>query len=388
MLEAMASAILESPEELEAFRDQVRRFVARDLEAHVDDWEEAGELPREIYLKAGALGILGLGYPEEYGGTPASMAMRSVAIQEIARTGSGGLFVCLFTHSIFVAPVLALGSEAQKRAWLPQVFTGEKIAAFAVTEPSGGSDVANLRTRATLDGGDYIVDGEKIFISNGVRADFYAVAVRTGGTGGGGISLLFIDRETPGFSRTPLKKMGWWMSDTASLHFDAVRVPISNRIGEEGQGFRTTMQNFNAERLLMADEACSFAETCFEEALAWARDRQTFGVPLVQHQVIRHKLVDMRMRIVSTRRWVESAIASWDNGCRDDSFVAELCMLKNQAGQTMQWCSDQAVQILGGMGFMRGMKSERIYREVKAIMIGGGSEEILKELAARKLGFY
>ena len=376
----------ESREELESFREQMRRFVERELSPHVDAWDEAGELPREIYLKAGEIGILGLGYPEAYGGTPASLAMRSVAIQEIARTGSGGLFVCLFTHSIFVAPVLAMATEAQKQAWLPPVLRGEKIAAFGVTEPSGGSDVAHLLTRAVRDGDDYVIDGAKTFISNGVRAEFYAIAARTGGPAGGGISLLFVDRDAPGFTRTPLKKMGWWMSDTATLHFDGVRVPVTNRIGEEGRGFRVTMENFNSERLLMADEACSFAEACYDEALAWARERQTFGTALVGHQVIRHKLVDMQMRITSTRRWVESAIASWDEGRRDDAFVAELCMLKNQAGQAMQYCADQAVQILGGMGFMRGMKSERIYREAKAIMIGGGTEEVLKELAARKLG--
>lgn len=377
---------LESPEELEAFRDQIRRWVDRDLAPHIDDWEEAGKLPREIYRQAGELGILGLGYPAEYGGTPVSLAMRSVAIQEIARTGSGGLFVCFFTHSIFVAPILALGTEEQKRTLIPPVLSGEKIAACGVTEPSGGSDVANMRTRARTEGDDYVIDGEKTFISNGVRADFYVIAARTGGPGGNGISLIYVDRDAPGFTRTPLKKMGWWMSDTAALHFDGVRVPQANRIGEEGQGFRTTMQNFNAERLLMADEACSYAETCYVEALDWARERRTFGQPLVGHQVIRHKLVDMRMRIMSTRTWVEAAIVRWESGPADEAFVAELCMLKNHAGQTMQWCADQAVQILGGMGFMRGMKSERIYREAKAIMIGGGTEEILKELAARKLG--
>jgi acyl-CoA dehydrogenase len=378
---------IESPEEIEAFRDQVRRWVDRDLSPHVDQWEEAGELPREIYLQAGELGILGLGYPAEYGGTPVSLAMRSAAIQEIACTGSGGLFVCLFTHSIFVAPVLTLGSEEQKSTLLPPIFAGEKIGACGVTEPGGGSDVASMRTRARVEGDEYVIDGEKTFISNGVRADSYVIAARTGGPGGNGISLIYVDRDTPGFTRTPLKKMGWWMSDTATLHFDGVRVPLTNRIGEEGQGFRTTMANFNAERLLMADEACSYAETCYKEALDWAKERRTFGQALVGHQVIRHKLVDMQMRIRSTRNWVENAIVRWEQGPADDAFVAELCMLKNHAGQTMQWCSDQAVQILGGMGYMRGMKSERIYREAKAIMIGGGTEEILKELAARKLGF-
>lgn len=386
-MENQSSNAVETPEELDAFRTQVRRFVERELAPHVNAWDEAGELPREIYRKAGALGILGLGYPEEYGGTPASLAMRSIAIQEIAKAGSGGLFVCLFTHSIFVQPMLALGTEEQKQRTLPSILAGDSIAACAITEPSGGSDVANLRTRARLDGDHFIVDGEKTFISNGVRADFYAVAVRTGGEGARGISMLLIERDRPGFSRTALKKMGWWTSDTATLHFDACRVPVANLMGKEGSGFRTLMENFNGERLLMADEACSFAEVCFEEALAWARERETFGQPLIRHQVVRHKFVDMKMRLTSTRTWIEQATARMDSGDRSDPFIAELCMLKNHAGQTMRWCADQSVQILGGMGFMRGMKSERIYRDVKGIMIGGGAEDILKELAANKLGY-
>lgn len=376
----------ESSADLAEFRDQLRRFVDRELAPFVDEWEEAGAVPREIYRKVGALGVLGLGYPEEWGGTPASLAMRSIAIQEIARAGCGGLFVCLFTHSIFVQPMLALGTAEQQQRTLPGVLSGEAIAACAISEPSGGSDVANLRTRARREGDEFVIDGEKTFISNGMRADFYAVAVRTGGDGAGGISMLLVERDRPGFTRTRLRKMGWWSSDTASLHFDGCRVPVANLMGREGAGFRTLMENFNGERLLMADEACSFAEVCYDEAASWARERRTFGVPLVSHQVIRHKLVDMHMRIRATRTWVDRCIARMDAGDRSEDLVAELCMLKVMAGQTMQGCADQAVQILGGMGFMRGMKSERIYRDVKAIMIGGGAEEILKELAAKKLG--
>ena len=376
----------ETAEELDEFRTQLRRFVDREIAPFVDGWEEAGEMPREIYRKVGELGVLGLGYPEAYGGTPASLAMRSVAVQEISRAGCVGVFASLFTHSIFTQPMLALGTEAQKQRTLPGVFSGEHIAACAITEPSGGSDVANLRTRARREGDEFVIDGEKTFITNGVRADFYAVAVRTGGDGAGGISMLLVERDRVGFTRTPLRKMGWWCSDTATLHFDRCRVPVSNLLGREGAGFRTLMENFNGERHLMADEACSFAEVCFDEAHSWARERRTFGAPLITHQVIRHKLVDMRMRITATRAWVDRCTARMDAGEHGEALVAELCMLKVMAGQTMQWCADQAVQILGGMGFMRGMKSERVYRDVKAIMIGGGAEDILKELAAKKLG--
>ncbi|TDU28834.1 acyl-CoA dehydrogenase [Panacagrimonas perspica] len=376
----------ETAEELAEFRTQLRRFVDREIAPFVDEWEEVGEMPREIYRKVGEMGVLGLGYPEAYGGMPASLTMRSVAIQELARAGCGGVFVCLFTHSIFAQPMLALGSEEQKQRTLPGVFSGEHIAACAITEPSGGSDVANLRTRARREGDEFVIDGEKTFISNGMRADFYVVAVRTGGEGAGGVSMLLVERDRPGFTRTRLRKMGWWSSDTATLHFDGCRVPVANLLGREGAGFRTLMENFNGERLMMADEACAFAEVCYDEAADWARERRTFGVPLVKHQVIRHKLVDMRMQITATRAWIDRCTARMDTGDRSEEFVAELCMLKVMAGRTMQSCADQAVQILGGMGFMRGMRSERIYRDVKAIMIGGGAEDILKELASKKLG--
>jgi acyl-CoA dehydrogenase len=220
-----------------------------------------------------------------------------------------------------------------------------------------------------------------------MRADFYTVAVRTGGPGAGGISLLLIERDAPGFSRTLLDKMGWWMSDTATLRFEGCRVPAANLITEENRGFRAIMENFNGERLMLAVGAYGFAQACYEEALEWARNRKTFGEPLVGRQVIRHKLVDMRMRIESTRAWLEDLCQRIDASEHGSRLVAEIAMVKNHATQALQWCADQAVQILGGMGFMRGTRSERIYREVKVMMIGGGAEEIMKELAARQLGF-
>ena len=254
-----------------------------------------------------------------------------------------------------------------------------------------------------------MIDGEKVFITSGMRADFITVAVRTGDAGATldamdtmpgdlpargvrGISLLLVPGDAKGLSRSPLQKMGWWCSDTAQLRFDGVRVPARYLIGEPGEGFKIVMNNFNAERLGMSVGALGFAQACFDEALDWARQRKTFGQPLVERQVIRHKLVDMRMRIASTQAWVEAVSERADAG--DElaggetaaDWVAQVCMLKNHATQTMQFCADQAVQILGGMGFMRGTRSERIYREVKVMMIGGGSEEIMKELAARQLG--
>ena len=247
-------------EEHEAFRDTMRKFVQREIAPHATAWDEAEEFPRELYRKAGAAGLLGVGFPEEYGGTPADLFMHLVLSEEIALCGSGGVYASLFSHQIGSPPVATAGSEELKRRVLPGVLAGEKISALAITEPSGGSDVANLKTSARREGGDYVVNGEKTFITSGLRADFYTVAVRTGGPGAGGVSLLLIERERAGFARAPLKKMGWWCSDTASLHFDNVRVPAANLIGDENTGFRTIMRNFNAERLGMAAAAVGFAQ--------------------------------------------------------------------------------------------------------------------------------
>ena len=372
--------------ELAAFRDSARRFVEREITPHVAAWDEAETFPRELYAKAAEAGLIGLGYPEEYGGTPAPMRLRRVATEEVARAGSGGLMASLFSHSIGLPPIIAHGSEALKRRIVPEVLAGRKIAALAITEPAGGSDVARLACSARRDGADWVIDGEKTFITSGMRADWITLAVRTGSKGAAGISLLAVRGDSPGLERTPLAKMGWWCSDTAQLRFAGCRVPGDHLIGEENAGFRAIMENFNGERLLMSVGAAAFAQVCFDEALAWARERKTFGAALVEHQAIRHKLMDMRMRLASTKAWLAELVERHDAGRGDAEWVAELCLLKNHSTQTMQFCADQAVQILGGMGYMRGTKSERIYREVKVMMIGGGAEEIMKELAARQLG--
>ncbi|MGP1677344.1 MAG: acyl-CoA dehydrogenase family protein [Burkholderiales bacterium] len=366
------------------FRDALARFVREEILPQVEAWEEAGEFPRELYRKAAGVGLLGIGFPQEYGGTPADVFYHLVALEELTAAGSGGLIASLLSHGIGAPPILHFGSEALKRRVLPQILSGEKISALAITEPSGGSDVAGLLTSARLDGGEYVVNGSKMFITSGMRADYYTVAVRTGGPGAAGVSLLLIERERPGFTRTPLAKMGWWASDTAALYFDEVRVPAANLIGAQGQGFKAIMSNFNMERLTMSAIACGFARVCLQDALAWARERRTFGAPLIERQVIRHKLVDMQMRIEAARALLEHLAWRVQQG---EHPVAQLAMLKNFAAQAMQFCADQAVQILGGAGYMRGTRPERIYREVKVMMIGGGTEEIMKDLAARQLGW-
>lgn len=367
----------------EIFRQAIRRFVEREIEPNAARWDEAGGFPRELYVKAADIGLLGLGFPEEYGGTRADQFMKIVAVQELAHAGAGGISAGLMSHTIG-APPIARAAEPDVRARvLPEILSGRKISALAITEPSGGSDVANLRTRARRHGDHFIVDGEKTFITSGMRADYLTVAVRTGGEGAGGVSLLLIEGNTPGLSRTKLDKMGWWASDTATLHFDGCRVPAENLIGEQGRGFKIIMQNFNSERMDMAAGCVAFAALCVEEAIAYARERETFGKPLTQHQVIRHKIVDMTQRVMATQAMLE--ILTWrvENG---ENPVAEICMLKNQATQTMAFCASEAVQIFGGAGFMRGGKVERIYREVKVNAIGGGTEEIMKDLASRQMG--
>jgi len=369
--------------EHEAWRAVVRRFVENEIEPHAHEWDEAGEFPRELYAKAAAIGLLGLGFPEEYGGTPADQFMKIVTSQELARAGAGGINASLMSHTIGSPPIARAARPEVKSRVLPEVLSGKKISALAITEPGGGSDVANLKTKARRDGDHYIVNGEKTFITSGVRADYLTVAVRTGGDGAGGVSLLLIEGDTPGLSRTKLKKMGWWASDTASLHFDDCRVPVTNLIGEEGQGFKLIMHNFNSERMGMAASCTAYARVCVEEAIAYAKERKTFGKPIAQHQVIRHKLVDMAQRVAASQALLE--MLAWRLG-EGESPVAEICMMKNQATQTMAYCASEAVQIFGGAGFMRGIKVERIYREVKVNAIGGGTEEIMKDLASRQMG--
>jgi acyl-CoA dehydrogenase len=369
--------------EHEAFRAVMRRFVEKEIEPFAHQWDEAGEFPRALYARAAEVGLLGLGFGEEFGGTPADQFMKIVASQELARAGAGGISASLMSHTIGSPPIARAARPEIRSRVLPEVLSGRKISALAITEPSGGSDVANLRTRARRDGDHYIVNGEKTFITSGVRADYLTVAVRTGGEGASGVSLLLIEGDTPGLSRTKLNKMGWWASDTATLHFDDCRVPAENLIGEEGQGFKLIMHNFNSERIGMASSCTAYARVCLDEAIAYAKERKTFGKPIAQHQVIRHKLVDMAQRVAASQAMLEMLAWRLEQG---ESPVAEICMMKNQATQTMAFCASEAVQIFGGAGFMRGIKVERIYREVKVNAIGGGTEEIMKDLASRQMG--
>ncbi|HEU0195899.1 MAG TPA: acyl-CoA dehydrogenase family protein [Nevskiaceae bacterium] len=369
----------------EVFRSQVRRFVERECLPHIDAWECAGELPRELHRKAAAAGLLGVGFPETYGGAGTLDPFYTVvAMEELARAGAGGLIASLMSHGIASPPVMNAGTPEQKERFLRPVLAGEKIAALGITEPGGGSDVANLRTRAVREGDDYVVNGSKTFITSGMRADLVTLAVRTGGPGFGGVSLLVVDTTTPGFSRTPLDKMGWRCSDTATLYFQDCRVAVANRLGAENQGFMIVMKNFNPERLMLAAQAWAFGQVCYADALEWARQRQTFGRPLITRQVVRHQLVDMKMALDAVKATLD--LLCW-RVAQGQMPIAEVCLLKNLATSTLERVAGEAVQILGGAGYLRGARVERIFRETKVLSIGGGASEVLKDLAARQLKY-
>lgn len=372
-------------DEHRAWRDSLRRFIDERLVPYVSQWDEAGAVPRELHREVAEFGLTGLGYPEKYGGIEQGTDIFHLVIkaQELARMGAGGVATALSTHDIALPPVIAAGSEGMKQRVAPAVLAGDKIMALAITEPGGGSDVAAIQTRAHREGDSYRVNGSKTFISGGMNADFITTVVRTGGGGARGLSLLLLERDMPGVSATPLKKQGWWASDTATLHFDDVLVPAANLIGEQDAGFPLVMSNLNRERLMMAAGALGAARACLQDAADWASERMTFGKRLIQHQVICHKLVEMCRRINAGQAYLERTAARMQ---RRQQCAADIAMLKVDATLTMEFCAREASQVLGGASFIRGGRIERIYREVRVNAIGGGSEEILRDLAARQLG--
>ncbi|WP_164002858.1 acyl-CoA dehydrogenase family protein [Pyxidicoccus caerfyrddinensis] len=369
-----------------ALREQVRRFAAKEIAPFAHAWEEAEEFPRELYGKAAAAGLLGLGHPEALGGTGGDLSHVLVASEELVLAGhSVGTCVGLGSLGIALPPILRLGNDEQKRRFVTPVLRGEKISALAITEPGGGSDVASLTTRAVRDGDHFVVNGAKTFITSGVRADFVTTAVRTGGPKHSGISLLVIERTTPGFHVSKkLKKMGWWASDTAELTFEDCRVPAANLIGEENEGFVAIMMNFVAERLALATQCVAIAELAFRQSLAYARERQAFDKPLTGFQVTRHKLAEMQTRIAAARALTGEVITRYLAGDEQPSLAA---MAKNVATDMCSAVTDQAVQLHGGFGYMREQMVERLYRDARLYPIGGGTREIMNELIAKAEGY-
>lgn len=366
-------------------RDSVRRFVEREILPDIDAWEEAESFPRELYLKAGAAGILGIGYPEALGGShEGDLFAKIAASEELMRCGSGGLVAGLGSLDIGLPPIVKWARPEVRDRVVPQVLSGEKISALAVTEPGGGSDVANLQTRAVRDGDHYRVSGSKTFITSGVRADYYTVAVRTGAPGFGGISLLLIEKGTPGFTvGRPLKKMGWWASDTAELFFDDCRVPVGNLIGAENMGFACIMGNFQSERLALALMANMTAQLALEESLKWAKAREAFGKPIGKFQVIKHRLAEMATALEVSREFTYRQAAKMAVG---QSVIKEISMAKNFATDTSDRITNEAVQILGGLGYMRESLVERLYRDNRILSIGGGTREVMNEIISKQMG--
>jgi acyl-CoA dehydrogenase len=362
-------------------RKSVREFIKKEVLPYIEEWEEAGEFPRELYKKAAAVDILGMGFPEEYGGTPGDIFFKLAVSEELMRSGSAGFCAGLGSLNIAIPPILSLGSEELKKKVIPPVLSGDKIAALAITEPGGGSDVANIKTTAVRDGDHFIVNGSKTFITSGCRADFITAAVRTGGEGAHGISLIVVETDTPGFSvSNKLKKTGWWASDTAELFFDNCRVPAANLIGQENQGFYGIMINFQGERLALAVMANMTARMALEESIKYAKERQAFGKKLSGFQVTRHKLADMATLVEASTEFTYRVAAKIGAGVDQ---IKEVSMAKNFACVVSDKVTYDAVQIFGGYGFMRGYLVERLYRDNRILSIGGGTSEIMKEIITK-----
>ncbi len=365
-------------------RESVRRFSEARLVPRLAEWEEQGLVPREVHRELADAGLLGIGFPEEAGGSGGSAIDALVVAEEIILSGgSSGLVAALFTHGIGLPHLVAAGDRALIDRVARPVLAGERIVSLAVTEPEGGSDVAGLRTRAVRDGDDYVVTGAKLYITSATRADFITTAVRTGGPGAGGISLLVIDSDLPGVRiSAPLKKMGWLCSDTAEIGFDGVRVPAANLIGAEDSGFLSIMMQFAAERLSIAVQAYATAQRCLDLTMGWVAERETFGRPLSSRQVVRHRLAEMAREVDVARTYTRSVIDAWLAG---EDVLMRVAMAKNTAVLACDHVVDAAVQLHGGMGYMRESEVERHYRDSRILGIGGGTTEIMTEVISKLL---
>ncbi len=365
-------------------------FTRREIAPHLDRWEDDGTMPRELHAAAAKQGLLGVGFPEEVGGGGGDV-LDTTDLQEgmFAAGASSGLMAGLFTHGIalphIVSAAVRSGDHDLVDRFVRPTLAGELIGSLAVTEPGGGSDVAGIRTTAVREGDHYVVNGAKTFITSGVRADYVTTAVRTGGPGHAGISLLVVERGTPGFTvDRSLRKMGWHCSDTAELSYVDVRVPAANLVGEENAGFYQIAEQFVVERLGLATHAYGIAGRALELTARYCRDRETFGKPLVANQVVRHKLVEMRRQVEVSRVYAREVARRHVAG---ESVIAEACLAKQTACDAATYVVDQAVQLHGGAGYMHGTEVERHYRDARILPIGGGATEVLTDLAAKLMGY-
>ncbi|HUN78958.1 MAG TPA: acyl-CoA dehydrogenase family protein [Solirubrobacteraceae bacterium] len=372
--------------EHEELRDSIRGFLDRELAPHAPAWEDAEWFPDEVFEKLAAQGLLGLKYPTEYGGQGGDYLHEAVLVEELARIGSGGTAAGIGAHvNIATPPIWRFGSEQQKRRYLVPAIAGERIGALAITEPEAGSDVAALRTRATPVDGGWVVNGEKTYITNGVRAHFLVTAVKTRETTPPtrhhGISFLIVERSE-GVHSSKLKKLGWDASDTATIAFQDVFVPRENLLGAEHEGFKLIMANFQWERLAMALGAVGAMTLAWERTASFARERQTFGRPLSKHQAIRHKLADLATDVYTCRCVTYDALRRFAAG---EEPLKEVTMAKLLTQRTSFELMDACLQIHGGAGYMREYFIERAARDSRLGPIGGGSDEIMREILGRLL---
>jgi len=375
-------------EQHDMFRATVRSFVEKEVMPHVEEWEVAGRMPKAIFRRMGELGFLGLEYDDKYGGAGADVMMSAVLHEECARSRSGSFAMAVGVHCDMASPHLYwTGSEALKEKYLPAICRGEKMTAIAVTEPGGGSDVAAIRTRALKDGRHYVVNGAKMFITNGAMADLYFLAARVEAGSDDrrhrGISMFLVERETPGFgvSRT-LDKMGMRASDTAELSFSDMRVPTENLLGREGVGFYEVMRVFQRERLVAGLHAVAMADRALEDTIAYVRERQAFGGPLSDKQAVRHRLAEMATDI-EAGRWL--TYAAWQKYAAGEDAVREVSMAKLFTAEMVNRVAYGCVQLHGGYGYMREYAVERFARDARLMTIGGGTSEIMKDIIAKAI---
>jgi acyl-CoA dehydrogenase len=372
--------------EREALTEVAREFTRREVAPYLQEWEDAGEVPRDLHRKAAAHGLLGVSFPVEVGGEGGDL-LDSVAVMEgmLAEGASSGLLAALFTSGIALPHLAASGNADLVERFVRPTLAGELVGGLAVTEPGGGSDVAGLRTTARRDGDCYVVNGTKTFITSGVRADFVTTAVRTGGPGHAGLSLLVVEKGTPGFTvDRSLAKMGWHCSDTAELGFANVRVHARHLVGAEGSGFAQIADQFVVERIALAVHGYGIAARSLALTVAYCRERETFGKPLLGHQVVRQRLVEMRRQVEVARSYTHDVARRHVAG---EHVVAEACLAKQTAVEAAAYVCDQAVQLYGGAGYLHGTEVERHYRDARILPIGGGATEVLTDLAARLLGY-